>query len=92
MRTSLNEIKFIDDYVSGNLDSHQQALANSRQQNDPVFMIGVLLHKKILRLIAFYHRDQLKGKLVALHDKIMTDPDNTAYRAKLNNIFKEKKP
>lgn len=91
MRTSLNEIKFIDDYIAGKLETHEHAVADSRLRQDPVFMLGVLLHKKILRLISLYHNEQLKKKLNGLHNTIMADPVNSDYREKVNDLFKSKK-
>lgn len=88
MRTSLIEIKSIDDYVNGRLDRHSHAAAESRERKDASFMLGVALHKKILRLIGFYHKGEVRSKVDSLHDQIMNDPANAAFRAKINNLFK----
>ena len=88
MRTSLNEIKLIDDFLTGKLDSLNHAAADYRQQTDPLFMLGVVLHKKILRLVGFYYKEQLKQRLDGLHKQIMTDSANSAYQMKVNDLFK----
>lgn len=89
MRTSLTEIKLMDDYVCGKLDADTHAAAELRQKNDAFFMLGVALHKKILRLIGIYHRDQIRSKVDSLHLRIMSDPAHAAFRTKINSLFND---
>lgn len=87
MRTSLNEIKLLESYVSRTLRQPDFLLVSARLIVDPVLKMNLSLQQKVYALVRLYGRKKLKSELDVLHQKLMDNPDKPFFRKKIEQIF-----
>jgi hypothetical protein len=88
MRTSLNNIKEIDDHIHG-LASHQDNLLfEAKMIIDPELKQNVMWHKQTLKLVQQYGRDQLRADIEAVHQQLFTLPAHISFRQSILRFFK----
>jgi hypothetical protein len=88
MRTSLNEIKQTDDFLSGKLSPEDSVLFKARLLINPVLRLNVSLHRKTLTLVRFYGRKKLRAEIETVHNKIFQDPGRSSYHDMISKLFK----
>lgn len=87
MRTSLKEIKLIDDFFAKRLNVEEKEPFRIRMSTDSNFYLNVYLQKKIYNLIEMYHHLKLKHELDVLHRDLLTDPGMRQWRKEIDTIF-----
>lgn len=85
MRTSLNEIKAIDDHLFNNTDPAGSLLFQARMILNADLRQNVALQQTAHQTIQQYGRKQLKAEIEAVHQKLMAEPKN--FMQKLLSLF-----
>jgi hypothetical protein len=88
MRTSLNDIKVIDDYLLDQLPVASRVAFEARLKHDAMLRLNVFLQQKVYALLKVYHRQKIKQKAEAVHDEIFQGSDHGAFRDSIHKIFK----
>lgn len=88
MRTSLNEIKLIADYLDGNLNPDDRLVFEARLLLEPELLLNVSLQKQIYLGLEEYHRQRMKAALSDWHDEFMASPGKINFRNRILNLFK----
>lgn len=87
MRTSLNDIKQAEDFLSGELKPQDSVLMRARLLIDPVLRMNLAIQQKVYALVKLYGRRKLKEEIEDVHTKIFQDPGRVAYREKITQLF-----
>lgn len=89
MRTSLNEIRQIEDYLSGSPDRAERLVFEAKLLTDPVLREKVALQKQVYMLIRAYSRKQLKSELGRIHRRLFRDPEKASFRESVFQLFRK---
>lgn len=87
MRTSLNEIKEIEQHLMGNTPSDVALVFEAKVLTQPALRMHVHLQQKISRLVKLFHRKRMKQDLDKMHDQIFTDPLKSKFRQQITQLF-----
>ncbi|HUP11837.1 MAG TPA: hypothetical protein VM187_06490 [Niastella sp.] len=87
MRTSLNEIKHIDDYLLQYAGKADCALFEARLILQPALKENLLWQQKTYELIKQYSRRQLRAEIEAVHQQLFTEPEHTSFRKRILALF-----
>jgi hypothetical protein len=84
MKTSLNEIKQIDDHITGQLSDGEKLVIDARMIIDPVLRFNINLQQKLYALIKAYSRRTMRSEVANVQDKLFQD---TKFRNEILTIF-----
>jgi len=89
MRTSLNNIKVIDDYLLGNIDPGDKLLfdANMLLNND--LKDDISHQQKTYAIIRQYGRQKIKCEIIAVQQILATAPKYHSFMQRVTNLFKK---
>jgi hypothetical protein len=87
MRTSLNEIKEIDDHVLQQALPDEALLFEAKLIINPGLKYQVMWHKQTLGLVQQYGRNQLKAEIETVHQKLFSLPKHEGFRQKIMRLF-----
>ena len=87
MRTSLNEIKEIDDHVLGQTAPDEVLLFEAKRIINPSLKYKVMWHKQTLALVQQYGRNSLKAEIETIHQKLFSLPEHVGFRQKIMRLF-----
>ncbi|SDH41563.1 hypothetical protein ACRQ5D_33510 [Mucilaginibacter sp. P25] len=87
MRTSLNEIKEIDDHVLGQTAPDDALLFEAKRIINPSLKYKVMWHKQTLTLVQQYGRNSLKAEIETVHQKLFSLPEHAGFRQKVMRLF-----
>jgi len=87
MRTSLNEIREIEQFLLGRLDGEDALVFEARLLTNPVLRVNTVIQQKIHMLIKVFHRKRLKQELRAIHTDLFTNPEKTEFQKKVLHYF-----
>ncbi len=89
MRTSLNNIKAIDDYISGNMATGDKLLfeANLILNNDLVN--DMQYQQKTYTMIRLYGRQKIKDEIAAVQKTFTTAPQHQNLIQRIAKLFKK---
>jgi hypothetical protein len=77
MRTSLNEIKLIEEYLEDRLDLQCTLVVEGRIIADNDFKGNVNLQRIIYKLLERYNLEKIKSEAKDLHLRLLNGPDET---------------
>ena len=87
MRTSLNEIKLIDDHIF-NQGTHEDALIfDAMLIFNPGLLNQVMWQKKTHAFVQQYGRKKLKAEIEAVHRQLFNEPAYQSFREKILRLF-----
>lgn len=89
MRTSLNNIKIIEDYLSGQMPPGDTLLfeANMLLNND---LINDIQHQQdTYTIIRRYSRQRIKNEIAAVQNKLAVTPQYRGFMQCITNLFKK---
>jgi hypothetical protein len=90
MRTSLNEIKLIDDHIF-NQGTHEDALLfDAMLILNPGLSNQIMWQKKAHAMVQQYGRKKLKVEIEAVHRKLFNEPAHKTFRQKILGLFSKK--
>lgn len=90
MRTSLNDIKHIDDYLLQYAGKADRALFEARLIVQPALQENLAWQQKTYDIIKQYSRRRLKEEIESVHQQLFTEPEHTSFRKKIIAIFSKK--
>jgi hypothetical protein len=88
MRTSLNEIKTIDAYLTGAMKPGELLLFEAKILVNRDLRKNVKLQKKVMSLVRHHHFTNLKETFNACHHALWNDPANAALKQAVIQLFK----
>ena len=88
MRTSLNDIQHMEEFLSGNLSPEESLMMQARLLSEPALQLNMQAQKKVYAVIKAYSRKQLRTKLESVHRSIFQDPEKKEFRQKIYQLFK----
>lgn len=87
MRTSLNEIQQIDDYLLKYAGEADALLFEVRLLLQPALRENLLWQQKTYDIIRQYSRRQLKTEIETVHQQLFTEPEHIPFRKKIMSLF-----
>lgn len=90
MRTSLNEIKTIEHFLSGKLNAEEALLVEAKLLLDEELHNKICWQKEAYSVIEAYGREKLRLEIEAVHQKLFTRPENSGFKKKILKYFKNK--
>ena len=88
MRTSLNNIRLIEKFLSGQMASEESMSFHLRLMDDPLLRANLRIQEKIYTLIRLYHRKKLKEEIQSLEHKMFSDPLKARFQESIQYYFK----
>ena len=90
MRTSLNDIKHIDDYLLQYAGKADRALFEARLILQPALQENLAWQQKTYDIIEQYSRRRLKEEIESVHQQLFTEPEHISFRSKILCICSKK--
>lgn len=87
MRTSLNNIKEIEQYILGESSTEEKLVFEARLVLDDDLRQEVDAQKTAYHLIRQYGRDALRQEIQRIQVRLFTESQFIAFRKKIENIF-----
>jgi hypothetical protein len=84
MRSELNEIRLIDEYLFGQLNEEDRRWFDARLLCNEKFAEKVDRQRSAHRLIRLFARSIQRRRLEAIHHKLLSEPE---FARQLKNIF-----
>jgi hypothetical protein len=88
MRTSLNEIKLIEEHICGNGDPSNALLFDAMLVLNAHLKEQVTWQKKVHALVVEYSRKQIKAEIDAVHNQLFGKPEHLSFRLQILRLFK----
>jgi hypothetical protein len=88
MRTSLNEIKRIDEYIFNNGTPGEALLFDAMLVLNPNLPEQVMWQKKTHAIIIEYSRKRLKAEIESVHNQLFVNPEHRTFRRRILSLFK----
>lgn len=89
MRTSLNNIKAIDDYLFGRLAPDDALLFQAKVLLNSDLMEDVQIQQETYAMIRKYSRQQIRAEIMAVQDTLTTQPQYQGFMQRMANFFKK---
>ena len=89
MRTSLNKIKLIDDYLSDNMPVADSLLFEANILLNAELADDVALQKQIHKVIRVYGRQSIKAEIAAARYKLNTEAKYGSFMQRIADLFKK---
>ena len=87
MRTSLNEIKLIENYLFEKGSVEDRLLVEARTLAIPGYHKKTLEQQQVYGLVKLYGRQKLRAELDKIHTELFTDPKHRSFRQRIKKLF-----
>ncbi|CAN5265270.1 hypothetical protein BH23BAC1_BH23BAC1_33790 [soil metagenome] len=87
MRTSLNEIKIIEDYLFQKIKEEDQLLFHAKLVLENDLKQKMLYQEKAYEVIKIFGRKKLKKEIASVEKKLFSQTKYTSFRNKILGIF-----
>ena len=87
MRTSLNNIRTIDDYLFGRNHPGDALLLEANLVLNPSLADDVLQQQKVYAVIEHYSRKMLRSEIKSVQEKLATAPQYRSFMQRIVDIF-----
>jgi hypothetical protein len=87
MRTSLSDIKAIEEYLNGTLPIQDRLLFEARLLLSKELRKNVALQREVYRLLAHHHHLKIKEEFQRTHKRLVSDTTNADFLNELRTIF-----
>ena len=87
MRTSLNDIQQIDDYLLRYAGEADRALFEARLILQPALRESLLWQQKTYAIVRQYSRRQLKAEIETVHQHLFTELEHIPFCRKIMALF-----
>lgn len=88
MRTSLNELTLMEDFLLSNVSDEDKVLMQARLVLQPELQESMYLQQKTYRLVNSYGREKLQKEITQVHQKLFTAAAHLSFRRKIMRFFK----
>ncbi len=89
MRTSLNNIKLIDDYLLNRMDPGEALVFEAQMLLSAELSNNFCNHKQTLAIVKQYSRGALKAQISAIQTKLSTEPQHHVFMQRIIHLFKK---
>ena len=89
MRTSLNEIKLIDDYLFNTAETGDRLVFDARLIIDDSLPEKVSLQKHTHTIIQQHSRRKLKAEIETVHQRLFGEPRHSSFAKRILNLLGE---
>jgi hypothetical protein len=89
MRTSLNEIKLIDDHLFNTDAIEDKLLFEAMLIINPMLPGQIAWQKKTHAVVVQYSRKKLKAEIEAAHQKLFNEPAHKNFRQRMMSLFRK---
>lgn len=89
MKTSLNELRLIEDYLNTDGAPADQFLFEARLILQPELKESVHWQKRTYGMIQQYGRQQLRSEIAKVHDLLFSAPEHQSFRQKIGKLFRK---
>ena len=90
MRTSLNEIKLIDDHLFNLAAPEERLVFDALLILDPGLAKRVMWQHKTHEIVQQYSRNKLKAEIETFHRKLFSEPQHQSFRQRVLALFSKK--
>jgi hypothetical protein len=87
MRTSLNELKQAEDFLSGNMEPEEQVVFRAKLLIDPSLRVNVASQHKVYGLVRQYGRKKIREEIESVHQSLFREPSHKTFREKIYSLF-----
>ena len=87
---TLREIKGIDRYLSGKLETASRLLFEARLLIDPQLSIRMKYQEKLYAIIKESGRRALKSEIARIHYQLFNDPSKRQFQSQIFKLFNKK--
>lgn len=87
MKTSLNELQLIEDFLLADPAGEEKILMQARQILQPALQESIHWQQKTYRLVNAYGREQLKQEISRVHQMLFTAGEHLSFRQKVLHFF-----
>lgn len=88
MRTSLNEIKEVERFLTNKMIAEESLVFQARVITNPLLRLNVNLQSKLMEVVQLYHRRKLKRDLKSVHHELFTSNEKSDFQHLVQNIFR----
>jgi hypothetical protein len=88
MRTLLNKIKLIDEYLFNSATTEDALLFDAMLIIDPALSEQATWQEKTHQLVNQYGRKKLKAEIEVVHQQLFNQPEHRSFRLKILNLFR----
>lgn len=88
MRTSLNNIKAIDDYLLGHMEAGDTALFEANMLLNSDLADAIKHQQNTYSMIKEYGRQNIKAEIAAIQEALGTAPQYRGFMQSIVNLFK----
>lgn len=87
MKTSLNELLMIEDFLLTNRGGEENTLMQARLLLQPELQESIHWQQKTYQLVETYGREQLRKEISQVHQKLFTAPEHLSFRQRIMRLF-----
>ncbi len=84
MKTSLTEIKQIDDHITGQLNDGDKLVFDARLILDPLLRFNIRMQQKLYALVKAYGRRSMRREVTSVQNQLFQDK---SFRNEIDTIF-----
>ncbi|MGK6351464.1 hypothetical protein [Parapedobacter sp. DT-150] len=89
MKTSLNELQWMEDGLLGHVSGEQRILFEAQLLLDPAFQEAARWQRKTYGIIRDHGRQQLRHELEHVHRELFTTLQHRSFREKVLAFFRQ---
>jgi hypothetical protein len=87
MRTSLNNIKLIDDYLLNKVTKGDKLVFEANLILNPDLADGLLWQKQTHAMVNHYSRKKLKAEIENVHQQLFNAPGHKSFKQRILRLF-----
>jgi hypothetical protein len=87
MRTSLSEIKRIEQYLSGGMTLEERSVLEIEALKDERFRLHIFLQRKIYQLLKIHRRDSVRDQITSFHREVFNEPGKEQFKQRVLSLF-----
>jgi len=92
MRTSLNNIKAIEDYLSGQMVHSDELLFEASMLLNSELINDIQHQQNTYVMIRQYSQQKMKAEIISIQEKLAAAPQHRGFMQHIVNLFKSTKP
>ncbi|AOM75910.1 hypothetical protein [Pedobacter steynii] len=89
MKTSWNELRLIEDYLSSDGRPEDKVLFEAQLILQPDLKDSVYWQQKTYDLLQEYGRQQLRSEIKKVHELLFSAPEHQFFRQKIRKLFRK---
>ena len=87
MKTSLNELQLIEDFLLVNTNAEDKVLIHAQQILQPGLKESVYWQQKTYLFVETYGREQLRKEIRQVHQKLFATPEHFSFSERIKRFF-----